>query len=54
MYAYLTDTIHENTYKMQQLLHDKKRKQKIYKKAAAEALSLGTGGSAGTPCNLLF
>lgn len=54
MYVYLTDTIHENTYKMQQLLHDKKRKQKIYKKAVAEALSLGTGGSAGTPCNLLF
>lgn len=54
MYVYLTDTIHENTYKMEELLHDKKRKQNIYKKAVAEALSLGTGGSAGTPCNLLF
>lgn len=32
----------------------KKRKQKIFKKAVAEALSLGTGGSAGTPCNLLL
>lgn len=54
MYVNLTDTIHENTYKMEELLHDKKRKQNIYKKAVAEALSLGTGGSAGTPCNLLF
>lgn len=54
MYVYLTDTIHENTYKMQELLHDKKRKQKIYKKAVAEALSLSTGGSAGPPRSLLF
>lgn len=54
MYVYLTDTIYENTCKIQELLHDKKRKQKIYKKAVAEALSLGTGGSAGTACNLLF
>lgn len=55
MYVYLTDTIHENTYiRCKNYCTSKKEKKGIYRNAMVEALSLGTGGSAGPPCNLLF
>lgn len=49
-------TTHENTYVRckSYCMAKKKKKKGIYRTAIAEAQSLGTGGSAGPPCNSLF
>lgn len=56
MNVYLTDTIHENTYirRKNYCMAKNKIKKSIYRNTIAEALNLGTGGSAGPLCNLLF